>query len=99
MIDVETRKCFVWLCIALVISIIAGVVYRVETGDTATAISLASYIGACEALLLGFIAAGQYMGYAKPEEDAFTYKLGPPSNTYLGWDLPRIDPTEIFSDN
>jgi hypothetical protein len=47
----------------------AGVVYGLLRMDISTAVSLASYIVTCLALLLALIAAGDYVGLQKPPSE------------------------------
>jgi hypothetical protein len=62
-----TSRFFFWLLIlATALSASSAIVYSHYTDDASTAISLASYIVTCLALLLALVAAGDYVGLQKP---------------------------------
>jgi len=65
----NTFRFFFWmLALATCLSASAAVLYHHYTSDAATAISLASYIVTCLALLLALVAAGDYVGLQKLQD-------------------------------
>lgn len=63
----KPSRFFFWLLIlAILLSVGAGVLYGVLRKDVSTAVTLASYIVTCLALLLALIAAGDFVGLQKP---------------------------------
>lgn len=58
------------LGLAIVLSASALIVYHEFTNDIATAVSLATYIVTCFALMLALVAVGDYVGLKKPQGEA-----------------------------
>jgi len=66
----NTLRFFFWmLVIAIVLSASAAVLYHEFTNDISTAVSLATYIVTCFALMLALVAAGDYVGLKKPQSE------------------------------
>jgi hypothetical protein len=64
----DTSRFFFWLLLlAIVLSACTAVLYCELTSDVSTAISLASYVVTCLALMLALVAAGDYVGLQKPQ--------------------------------
>jgi hypothetical protein len=68
------------LGLSIAASVVAGVIYGLVTSDKSTAVSLASYLLACPALVLALYGAGEWIGLEKPDSFSWAYDI--PSDAY-----------------
>ncbi|KAJ9667099.1 hypothetical protein H2201_002618, partial [Coniosporium apollinis] len=86
-------KIYILLTLLIIISTGGGTTYAVVHTDTATGLSIASYVLTCFSLVLALVAAGQWLGLSKPDSFSFAYSIE--ENQVIG--ATNMD--EIVKDN
>ena len=69
----STSKIYVLLVLLILISTGAGTAYAVVKSDPGTGLSIASFVLTCLSLILALVAAGQWLGFSKPDSFSFAY--------------------------
>jgi hypothetical protein len=95
----NTSRFFFWmLVLAICLSACAAILYHQHTKDVSTAITLASYIVTCLALVLALVAAGDYVGLQKLQ-DAVNFDYNSDSGDFdlaTGKELQeKLDPNAL----
>jgi hypothetical protein len=68
-----TSKIYLLLILLIFISTGAGTAYAVVKSDPGTGLSIASFVLTSLSLVLALVAAGQWLGLAKPDSFSFAY--------------------------